>query len=593
MLRCFCCVKSVKKVYTTAIYFEYREIFDRCSRLDELLPLIGDLDAVEAAILLCQMNADLRLTKRNRDATAKMQQELAGGLLDDEAIRRLKERFGNSNMADRPIFHPAQILDVLRLVVLHSAGKRQPLEDEKARYAVGLACLMMNDLLLTESERKALEPGKGERVARALMIQALSSFEIQNPAPMTHVAFRSRIMFHDLLAKEAILGRIRKECEGFDFEREFLRVVGLPLSTWLFVVLALYTVLRQYLAEDGSRHLEFLCVDRLTFGGESQLAVSDLDMVLDSISSDMQGLRGTLQEKRPTDWRVDFVPFRSKPLIELRSGKFFCTDLGLLAEKMHSGVYWAINDKLNREERPKLFKAWGILFEEYVNWFLTERRLNHPPFWPSPKWTDGTESFDGAFLDDSRFMPMEYKGGFLRIDARYSANESVFEADLERKIGAGCRQLAVKIQSLFNRKNLERKTLRDIPLDHVTRVVPLLIVQDSILRGPLINWSLNRKFNELLDRNQLRPDVVVEPLNVIGVHELEAMVESSEVGAFDIFRALQLRCFADPEMVSDIHNFLLTLPEYGNRVSPRIDRVLTSLFDEMEKYLFGGRVEWG
>lgn len=148
-------------------------------------------------------------------------------------------------------------------------------------------------------------------------------------------------------------------------------------------------------------------------------------------------------EHRPTDWRFDFVPFKARPLIEVQTDKFLCTDIGFLIEKMHSGVYWAIFDGLSEAERPRLFKAWGILFEEYVNWFLTDRALTTPLlFYSAPKWRDGREYFDGAFVQDSRFMPMEYKGGFIKIEARYSGNPNAFESDLDLKIAEGCQQLA-------------------------------------------------------------------------------------------------------------------------------------------------------
>lgn len=93
---------------------------------------------------------------------------------------------------------------------------------------------------------------------------------------------------------------------------------------------------------------------------------------------------------------------------------------------------------------------------------------------------------------------MEYKGGFLKIEARYSGNSHACESDLDLKIGEGCQQLASKIELLFNGDPSKRKALRDIPLDHITRVVPVLVVQDHILRGLFINWRLNQTFNERL-----------------------------------------------------------------------------------------------
>jgi len=284
------------------------------------------------------------------------------------------------------------------------------------------------------------------------------------------------------------------------------------------------------------------------------------------------------------------VPFKSKPLIELETGKSYCPDVGFLVEKMNSGVYWAINDGLpvGSLARDMLFKAWGILFEEYVNWFLRGCNFGQSlSFWPSPKFPDGSESFDGAFLQDSRFIPMEYKGRFLKIEARYSGNVGAFESDLDLKIGEGCRQLARKITDLFSVDPRKRKRLTDIPLDHVTRVIPVLVVQDNILRGPFINWWLNRKFDSLIDRTHLRCEVIVDSLNLVNIYELETMAESTEAGSFDFLYGLQLRCHADPEMRSALHDFLLNIPGYGEGKSNRIERILADQWKEMEEYVFG------
>jgi hypothetical protein len=287
------------------------------------------------------------------------------------------------------------------------------------------------------------------------------------------------------------------------------------------------------------------------------------------------------------------VPFKSKPLIELQQGKLCCLDIGLLVEKMDSGVYWAINDGLDPSERHKLFDAWGILFEEYANWFLRERHFKQPLlFYPSPAWSDGTESFDGAFLQDSRFVPMEYKGGLLRMKARYSQDKAAFESDLNLKIADGCRQLAWKIGALFNANAHERRRLRQIPLDHVKRILPVLVVQDHILEGPFVNWWLNKLFNQALNRSQLRIGVAVGSLNVLGVRELETMMESAEGGTFDLLHGLQLRCFQDPDMRSELHNFLMTVPGYGVGKSDRIEKILAEQWTEMNAHLFGtSRVE--
>jgi len=572
-------------MYFGGAYFLYKDVFDRTPAISELQSLLQDLSRVEAVSVLSQLNAGLRLVKREREAAAKLQQDLAGAFFDDETIHRFKERFGPVHMGDRPVFHAPQVLNVIRLVVQHSTGSEDPATDTTARYKLGTACLMMNDLMVTAEEEAVIASNAPEEQRmRALMTQMFGPFEVVNTAAITHIIYRSRIMFHVLLNDKRVVDRITGECEGFDFAEEFSRIAGLPLSHWLFLVFGFYAYLSHYLTPDGTRHPEFLAIDRTKFRGESRITEFDFGAVLRTLSIQVEELEAMLEQPGPTDWRFDFVPFRSRPLVEIRPDKFVCPDIGFLIEKMHSGVYWAIFDGLSKVGRWKLFKAWGILFEEYVNWFLSERRFE---FEPRPRWADGSECFDGAISAGVSFVPMEYKGGFLKVGARYSGMTAPLESDLDLKIGEGCQQLARKIETLFNADPRKRKELRDIPLTSVTRVIPVLVVQDHILRGPFINWLLNKNFNNLLDRAQLRAGVTVDSLNVVGIHELETMAESTDGGQFDMLQGLQLRCFRDPEMRSELHNFLMMIPGYGEGKSERVENILEKQWKKIEQYMFG------
>lgn len=574
--------------FTAAVYLMYREVFDRTPEYSELPALVADLEVAETSSFLCQLNTELRLAVREREALAKVQTEWAAGLLDDETIRRLKERFGREHLADRPLFHAPQVLNILKLVIEHSRGTINPRTDDAARYRLGTACLMMNDLFLTQEEHVRISSGTTDSRMLALITQLLEVSEVINSGAISHIAYRSRIMFDLLLSQDKVVQRIKHQCQGFDFRQEFERIVGIPVTHWLFQLIGFYSYLMNYIGQGGSRNLEYLTIDPPNYASKSKITARELEIVLGTVSASFTDFKNLLADKRDADWRFDFMPFRSKPLIDLASNRFFCADIGFLVEKISSGAYWAINDGLDRRERPKLFSAWGILFEEYVNWFLGGCHFKEDlVFWPAPAWDEGGECFDGAFMAGSRFMPMEYKGGFLRIDARYSADPAAFEADLDLKITKGCEQLARKIQQLFNRTTGKRRRLRDVPLEHVTRIIPVLVVQDHILRSPLINWLLNRKFNLLLDRTQLHDGVNVDSLNVVNVQELETMAESAEGGDFDLFHGLQLRCFNDPEMFSDLQNFLLTVPGYGQGKSKRIEAILEQQWKEIEAYLFG------
>ena len=574
-------------MFPESTVFEFREVSDQPATLAALIDLLRDLDREATVSLLCQVSADLRLAGRDKDSVAKLQQEVAGGLLSDELIARFKERFGKLHMADRPVFHAVQVLNVLRLAIEHCAGTRSPITERDARYKLGTACLMMTELMVTEEERSALKRTDKDEMARALMVQVLSPFEIQNPAEMRHVAYRSRIMFSDLLALPEVVNRIASENQGFDFAQEFLRVTGLQLAVWRRFLLGFYAYLSGYVGQDGARHPEFLAIGPEHFASGTTILPSELNAVLERVSLDFAGLCEAFKEFLSGDWRYDSVPFRGKPLIRAAGGRMFCADLGFLVEKMHSGTYWVMHDAFSHAERGRLSRAWGTLFEEYVNWFLDKRHFAEFVFWPSPRLRDGGRSFDGVLMKGSVLIPMEYKGGFLSRSARYGGEEAALLSDLEKKIAKGCKQLARNIELLFGRNRRSSCVLRGVPLDHITRVVPLLVVQDQFLGGPLVNWWLNKRFKEELDTGVLRAGVTVDPLTVAGVREIETMAESAECAGFDLFHGLQYRCYADPEMRSNLHNFLLNIAGYGKGSSLRVRTAVDEEFREASRYLFG------
>ena len=177
---------------------------------------------------------------------------------------------------------------------------------------------------------------------------------------------------------------------------------------------------------------------------------------------------------------------------------------------------------------------------------------------------------------------LEYKGGFLSRTARYSGQLSAFTADVDKKFvdDEGCRQLAAKIVQLFAVSDSAHDGIMGLPTDKCT-VAPVLVLQDHILRVPFLNCYLNKRFEEKLDRHIFRPDIVVRPLSVVNIHELETMVESAEASGFDFVYALHHRAVRDEEMLSNLQEFLMQFPQYGKERSARAIRVYDELQETM------------
>jgi len=507
---------------------------------------------------------------------------------DDEMLCRLKMRFPFAMCDERPVFLPHGLLNVLRLVVIHCDPK-QPIDisvDESVRYAIGRACLMMNDLLLNEAEHEALFAGTADDKRISLMVQMLAGFEIANPPKAHHVMPRMHVIFRILLKNESIRARIMKKCHGFDINLEFAKRVGMPLERWLFVVFAIYS----YFLNCGDARApnpNYLEVNPEKFRGDSGISKEDFEIVLDTIATPMADLKAVMSAET-TDPRYDFVSFRSKPLFTIDEGRILPADLAFLVEKCHAGVHWTIHDALQNDRRELLFNAWGLLFEEYVHWLFEGMKTNLSlNYVRSPLWINtGDESFDGMFLRETVLVPMEYKGGFLAREARYSGSAGPFLNQLNKKFTPGCYQLADKIGALFAENPAKRRRLEDVTLDHVETILPVLVLQDHILRVPFLNWYMNQRFQERLAPLRLRPEVIVRPLTIIQIHDLESVMHAIEHDDFDFISAINDRITMDTLGLSDIMDWFRQYEKFGHGPSPRLKEIVEDVSRDSFSYLF-------
>ncbi len=567
--------------YSGGPYYLYSELFDRKPAL-QVEDILKPFDRVNTVLLLSRVNVHIRhtLQEPTRANLAWLQGFLLRNFLDEDTFRRLQKRFPNVKLEDRLLFHPVQILNMLRLAlrVCSDAGDRRPDQNENDRYQLGAACLMMGDLLSTEEEVQQIMRGDVDERSKNLMVQMLSAFEVANPARPSHLLFRSLVQFRVLLKNSVVREEIRKTCRGFDLEGRFQEFAGISLEKWLALLFAAYSYFLGRSREELVNQPELFVINRSSFISLSQVTQEEMDLFLRAVACSLEELANTVLAETSSDPRFDFVPFRSKPMYGTVAGNFACTDPAFLLEKMHAGVFWLISDKLSRDNRDDLFKAWGKLFEHYVDWLFQGMSRRPAAFFSFPTWENGVESFDGVFSKESLIVTMEYKGGFLSREAKYSGSPDALLPELERKVVAGCKQLASKIGMLFNKNRPKRKKLRDVSIQHVKRVLPLLIVQDHALRGLMVNWWLNRRFQELIKLQPVAADVEVLPLNVVNIQELETLVESYEGSELDFLYVLHNRAIRNPDMVSDLGYFLAGVDAYR---FPQSDRA-TKIHDQFE-----------
>jgi hypothetical protein len=579
-----------------ATYLTYRELFDRTPLAEEVFNAIESMQSFHTVLFTARLNALFRHSNWNahlngQHAPERLQYWAASVLLDRETKQRLEFRLGSHCIEGRPFIHPLQLLQIIRLALTigHGDDSSRPDNSEVCRQRFGSACLMVSDLFLTEEEEQNLKVGNVDQRRQQLMLQLLPSIEISNPTPQRNLLIRAYATYRVVLRDPALVETIRNECGGLNIEQEFEERIGIPLKDWLslaFGVQALWmTRSSQQLLDDSGAFL----INRKTLLQNSRLSQEQIDGFFDALSMPFDELQSEVQRDRRVDQRLDLVPFKSKPFFLVSPDTYACIDFSLVAEKLHNGPYFLLANSLPETERWKILNAWGFLFEAYVNWILSGLDgRDSLSFHADTSWEhDGRKSFDGVLLRGRFVVVMEHKGGFLNQNARYSNTLESLLGDLQTKIGKGCKQLARDIGSLFPESG-EGKRLRGVPISLDTAyVLPILVVQDLMLRGPFINYFLNQRFASELSRFKIQRQIEVLPLTVIQITDLEDLVEMSESGDFDMFSFLHRRCNEDREVLSMIPEFVESkIPDVKRCESRRFQELFERSSNEMCSSLF-------
>jgi hypothetical protein len=161
--------------------------------------------------------------------------------------------------------------------------------------------------------------------------------------------------------------------------------------------------------------------------------------------------------------------------------------------------------------------------------------------------------------------------------------------DLQRKVGVGCTQLARDIGSLFADKG-RAKRLRNVPIPpNPICVLPILVVQDLMLRTPFINYFLNQHFQDERQRYPTPERIQVMPLNVAQITDLEDLVERAEAFDLDVLNVLRERCLKSGDMLWELPDVVSSIRDPDrNLASPRFKEVVDKSNDEMCSILFRG-----
>jgi hypothetical protein len=453
------------------------------------------------------------------------------------------------------VFGRWQLLALMKKVLLETTdeGDNDPRNDDRARRALGDACLMLNDLLFTEEQMARLQKQAGaeerERIHDELMTQWLFQFELNNPPDVFQAVARNDEYF-DIFDRRATDFPF---ADGQTLPQRFEQLTGLGLRQYLrlyFSVFVLHNELEGKHPDEINDNPSIINFDREAVFSLMDVTDEEKSIFFRRVVADLPELiRGVRKDAASSRaWQFDFKTFRDYPLVSVPGNErgFTCIAFPFLIEKIASGVYhtilnsWPEGDR----ERGRFQSYWGKVFEQFVNDRLRDaypssalaKRFYENPYFNKKK-NRSIEVSDAALDYGDSLVLMEHKGGYLSLDEKYSDDPGKLLTGVAEKFGIekAVKQLSRSVGMIFNEDEGTRDTFSERvqgwgPAEVfnpvvVRKVYPVLIVQDFAMTIGFMNRRLKQQFHQKMQEYQITPGVNVRPLSLLTVEDLEYVLE--------------------------------------------------------------------
>jgi hypothetical protein len=497
-------------------------MFGERASYEELLKEIRQFDKIHTAWFISRLNMLLTLGRFHSQEIIPIQKLMLGLLVDEYLLDRLKKTFGTERISERQPFHSLQFLLLLKLVLVEAGktGNRRPDSDREAGYALGRCLLMVNDLLSSDKGLRAVRADRTSEKRRrlALLLQIGSGLEVNNPPDIVASVARSELIWGEILRKT--------QC-SLDIPALFKAQTGIGLDEYVDLIFGTLAYYFAFKWEQVMENAGLACVNTKTFFAQAQPAATKWWQIEQTtVTSLAQGLQIPNNLKS----QHDFIAFRRTPFLEVAPDNAIPMHIGFVQEKLEAGLFWAIFNSLKTsKERDNLFTDWGHLFENYISEILGSSFIGqNEVFIPFPQFADkNEESFDGVVTAGDHLFVLEYKGGFLKAEAKYAEDEEALIDDINLKFGkgegAGLWQLARKIGQVFASVSAKRRAITGVDTSKTTVVFPVLIVQDAFVGSEVVHPFLCEVFGSLKRMQNLeRRITVVGPL-VLSVGDVEML----------------------------------------------------------------------
>ena len=429
-----------------------------------------------------------------------------------DASRELREGF---------LFNRQATLSLLdKCAYVSDSSSTRSFDSIADRNELAKAFLIANGLLDTGSSTRNMTVDEGKK---DLLVK---SFAFMEYSVNESAAYETKKL---MVRGEEFLRRLQEHTSELNVDEIFSQVTGLTLQDYQRLIFGIFAFYWSFTSDEIGRQDPI--TDRSLFfnpNGQSPELTPLYQRLLPHISVSMDELENRAEE-RP-QFEDEFFLWRKYPLLKISEDRTICVDLSFLLEKLQTGVFWAIRDRLKESREKGIFeRLWGDIFEGYTA-SIIERGVNtqNPStqdkllIKPEYNRKQRGECSDVALYNDDTLILIECKATVLSSHAKFSGDFDTFYDNI-KPAKNGIKQLWNAIRRLGSIHNSERLVVKEIDICKVKKIYPVLVLSDQIFSTLLMNWFLDSEFQSLKQQDCLMEDLKVMPLTVLTIMDLESL----------------------------------------------------------------------
>ena len=518
------------------ICFEsYSDLFDESVTFDELCVYLGIFSRDSVLWVCSYVNVALQLWNSDGSDSPNLLFLLRAFFPAEMAIR-LYSRHLLIVGEKRVVFHRRQLLFIAKLALIHC--KNSGVNASVQTKAFGICFLLANDHFHFDIMPQGIKPETAKDDLARIIAEMLASVEY-GQLQIPNVFVRSREMC------QRIPNELLSDPDYCDIGLLFKEAHHLELSHFFYLVFGIASRFGENLSNGLQAKAWTLPMRNDDFSntkadGKAVSRFFEIVAATPTIAALHPSLRRADSGPR-SKWASDSSVFRQFPVIQQWFGTgtsavhagFILLDHPFLFQKVITEPYFTGM----RTAGQKFSRFWGKVFEKYVHQIFLEAIKTKGGTYiqnPSLRSSPNEELCDGAIVDGSTVILLEFKSSIIRADKKYNGDATSLTDELVKKFVYNSKdgkpkavvQLANAVKVLFGGEYRGQVEWCDI--ETITRCYVLTITLDTIGAAIGISTFLDVYFKEAISETVTK-GIELRPFYCTDIETLEIISGTLEV----------------------------------------------------------------